>query len=313
MSLTQHSSARGTRAIHLAVLVAMLPAIGLTGCGPAQLLDNPAGWPETLAGRRLYHTPNAYIYASSDAAAGEIDRQYQQIADDFHRQTGAEARGKPLLIVIDSDDPPLFEKVEDFYAIAVRQDPNASRDYTGVNIRLAESAEEYEAMIAEAGLRGDDLLAMMPLPLEKSDLADTLGMPPEAAREPAWAMAVPTRAATGWYGGKMAQIVFNRQNLVVRVLVFPFMPIIQSVSSDVAMAMVRARQFEAALAQRTEWCPEVLREHLAIYRRSGLQRALGILAPMMMKDDAGAPAESPAEDETPIEITPEAGGDDEAM
>src|SRR5437773_1729991 len=73
-----------------------------SGCGPSELLKNPSGWPAEWQGRRLYNTPSAYIYASTDSAAGEAERVTQSVAREIASRRGEP--GKGLVVVTDVHD-----------------------------------------------------------------------------------------------------------------------------------------------------------------------------------------------------------------
>ena len=45
-----------------------------SGCGPKVLVPASESWPREIQGYELYPTPQAYIYATTAATAGEIDR-----------------------------------------------------------------------------------------------------------------------------------------------------------------------------------------------------------------------------------------------
>ncbi|MCK6485271.1 MAG: hypothetical protein HUU22_17405 [Phycisphaerae bacterium] len=72
-------------------------------CGPARLLPAPPELPESANGRRLWHTPHAYIYARETEIAGETDRWIDGLNGHLHR-TYDGALGKGLVIVADVDD-----------------------------------------------------------------------------------------------------------------------------------------------------------------------------------------------------------------
>ncbi len=80
----------------------------VAGCAPAVLNTNPRGWPQQWQGRHLYTTPNAYIYASNEIAAGEMDRLVIDAGKNFEKYTNRSPK-KLLVIVTDINDPPVAD------------------------------------------------------------------------------------------------------------------------------------------------------------------------------------------------------------
>ena len=97
-----------------------LLAAAAVGCAPAVVLENPAEWPEEYAKRRLHNTPNAFIYAGSDGAAGEADRLVIAVAKDFETMTGRKAK-KGLVFVTDKNDEPLVRNLKKLIDLEIRK------------------------------------------------------------------------------------------------------------------------------------------------------------------------------------------------
>lgn len=96
----------------------------IAGCGPSKpsvLLETPANVPTELNGRKLYHTPQAYIYARSDKAAGEADRWVLDVKNYIKRNHKRELE-KGVVIVMDPADPPFAQTLVDAYII--ERDPS---------------------------------------------------------------------------------------------------------------------------------------------------------------------------------------------
>ncbi|MHC4272804.1 MAG: hypothetical protein ACYSUR_03940, partial [Planctomycetota bacterium] len=132
--------------------------------GPQTRLDPPAGWPLQWAERSLYHTPNAYIYASSDGAAGEADRFVGGQARSFRRQHDRDP-AKGLVVVTDKGDSPYTEDLLALAKIvagdAVDQLPEGA---------LEEAVESKRGMIeataSSLGFSADAVSAVAALPLD---------------------------------------------------------------------------------------------------------------------------------------------------
>jgi len=89
------------------VLTALLLLL-VTGCAPAVLNPNPQGWPQQWQGRQLYTTPNAYVYASNEIAAGEMDRLVIAAVKDLKKYTNHSPK-RLLVIATDVNDPPVVD------------------------------------------------------------------------------------------------------------------------------------------------------------------------------------------------------------
>src|SRR6266571_3175646 len=101
------------------VAFALLLLLAACGCGPAVVGPAPAGWPAEVNGRRLYNTPSAYVYATSDLAAGEADQAVRSAAAEIVRAGGEP--GKGVVIVTDLGDGPLGNDARHFCR-AIRSD-----------------------------------------------------------------------------------------------------------------------------------------------------------------------------------------------
>jgi hypothetical protein len=101
----------------LAILGCMsaLPA----GCGPQPpkvVLNTPLDIPADYHGRKLYHTPQAYIYARNDVSAGEADRWVIDVKEYIKRNYQRELE-KGLVVVMDPGDPPIAQSLDDAYLL----------------------------------------------------------------------------------------------------------------------------------------------------------------------------------------------------
>ena len=86
------------------LLLAAIATAAVAGCtAPPKVTVRPQ---DSLAGRHLFETEQAYIYASSEAAANQVAGDLASVARDYQKATGHAASGKGLVIVTDKDDPP---------------------------------------------------------------------------------------------------------------------------------------------------------------------------------------------------------------
>jgi hypothetical protein len=84
----------------------LLLLAALSGCGPARLLLAPPGWPRHVDGRLLYATPRSFIYATSPAAAGWMDRYLNDRIPRIEKRFG-ETLGRGMVIAVSPGDKPI--------------------------------------------------------------------------------------------------------------------------------------------------------------------------------------------------------------
>lgn len=164
------------------------------GCGPMVVLDAPEHFPEKWLGRKLYHTPNAYIYASNPLAAGEADREVARVGK-FLREKAGGTPGKGLVIVTDCWD----EVIDSDLAFL---SDHASRRQDRIEDKVEFSPTDLRALMQrkqrELAKEGVDFLKSFkqyPLRLDTETLASRFGFAPEALEEVDWAAAISTGAA----------------------------------------------------------------------------------------------------------------------
>lgn len=175
------------------ILCLVLAALCLgAGCAPAKVLDSPAGWPVEWKGRKLYHTPHAYIYAGSDAAAWEADELAARVHREFKSRTRKDAV-KGLLLVTNVNDPPAFASFRQFCDVKAKEAAAAEGRTLGED-ELKKRHEMISAAFAEQGHDPESDLAMTPASIKPADLADVMDLAVQGAISPAWSVAVPTSA-----------------------------------------------------------------------------------------------------------------------
>jgi hypothetical protein len=232
----------------------------MAACGPQVRLDPPAGWPLQWAERSLYHTPNAYIYASSDAAAGEADRFVGGQARVFRRQHDREP-AKGLVVITDKGDTPYITDLASLARIvagdAVDQIPEGS---------LEEIVESKQAMIegvaSSLGISTDSVYAVAALPLDREAVSGLIGIPAEEKEAFGWAAGVPTRNASRQVVRSAAK-KYAREYLgaVLRIVAAPLIPL----AVDRAVKELVA-QWEETIDEQMKGADPQLAPHLSARR-----------------------------------------------
>jgi hypothetical protein len=205
-------------------VLAVCAAALASGCGPKVTLDTPAGWPQEWADRSLYHTPNGYIYASSDGAAGEADRFVGRQAQVF-RQQHDRGPEKGLVVVTDKNDTPyttdLLSLAKIIAGDAVDQVPEGTLE------EMVESKEKMiEGIASSLGFSEHAVCAVAALPLDREAASALIGIPADEKDAFGWAAAVPTRDASREVVRAAAR-KYAREYLgaVLRIVAAPLIPL----------------------------------------------------------------------------------------
>ncbi len=149
--------------IPLCSFIASVPIMILAtivGCGPSKpavLLETPANVPAEYNGRRLYHTPQAYIYARSDESAGEADRWVLDVKKYIQRNYHRDLE-KGVVIVMDPSDVPVAQTLEDL--LILERDPSIQVTKPRHEKSLAEIRKKMsaEGISERASVRGSTIV-----------------------------------------------------------------------------------------------------------------------------------------------------------
>lgn len=161
------------------------------GCAPARLLDRPLELPEAVGGRRLWHTPHAYIYAADATVAGETDRWVAGLSAHI-RRTYKKELGKGLVIVVDRGEPPVVYSLEELHRLEGML-PALGTLSRGAPMTL----ERRRARLAESGMSEEQALRVTPAPLDGAALASA-GFAGASTSAPATAPRIALPADVAW-------------------------------------------------------------------------------------------------------------------
>lgn len=154
------------------------------GCGPkppSVLLETPAELPADLGDKKLFHTPQAYIYTRDELAAGEMDRMVADVASYVKRKHGREL-GKGLVLIMDPKDAPIAATIED--QLILERDPSIMV----TKPRHPKTVEETRSRMVDEGIPERPMVRGASLPLPGSKRRD-LGL---GGFNSPWAIAVPS-------------------------------------------------------------------------------------------------------------------------
>jgi hypothetical protein len=163
---------------------AFLAAIWAIGCGPAKpqvVLDAPENYPAKLGDRKLYHTPQAYIYARSETAAGEADGWLKEVKKYVKREYKRDM-DKGVVVVMDPVDAPLVRTMEE--EMALERDPSIMPTQP----RRPKTVAELRRKMADQGIPEAPSVRGATIPLTHEKLRQMgLDAPPTC-----WAVAAPS-------------------------------------------------------------------------------------------------------------------------
>lgn len=172
------------------------------GCAPTAptLLERPEGFAETWHAHRLYHTPNAYIYARSETAAGEADAWVQEVGV-YLQKKYKRSLGKGLVLVMDPEDAPLARTLDE--ALAFERDPAVMITQP----KRLKSAEEMRKRYEKEGQSERAMARGVSLPLS-SQKVEALGLktPPMP-----WAVAASSKELARDCGRETGVSVLRKQ------------------------------------------------------------------------------------------------------
>lgn len=151
------------------------------GCGPRVSLPPPAGWPAEWHGRHLYNTPDAFIYASNPAAAGDVDRVVQEVTDGFVAEGGQPTKG--LIVVTDVNDDAIFATAGD------------ARRLAAAAVRPAPDWQTVEAEADRHFLSPEQQLLSKVVRVRPADLQRVTDFPVSVPADVRWTAFVPTGSA----------------------------------------------------------------------------------------------------------------------
>lgn len=271
--------------------------ITVSGCAPAVLKERPAAWPESWKGRRLFHTPRAYIYASSPEQAGQMDRIANEVTRDFERETHRTA-SKGLLLVTDLKDAPACADLEALLAAQKRSELTREKGRPPTDEELQKSREGLGDMKEKTGLELADAVGMIAISVNATELEQLLGFPSEVAREARWGAIFPTDALIAAKCSKVMSAAMEKSKMgpVARLAMAPLMLSIQPRIVEMMGVTRQAVLFEQMARQQADWSEQQVAKFAEAYSEGKLGRvASALVADVEAKSGKpAAPSSRPA-------------------
>lgn len=177
-----------------------------TGCAPQAgppkvVLAAPTDVPTQWQGKKLYNTPNAYIYAAGPESAGEADRWLAELKNYISRKHRA-TLDKGVVIVAEPGDAPIAPTLEE--QLAMEQDSSL----IVTPPRKSKSAAEIRKRLDEEGIPEAPIARAASLPLSAARLA-ALGLHVPRAD---WAVVAPSHALASQCGIEVVAASLRKKN-----------------------------------------------------------------------------------------------------
>ncbi|MCH8852950.1 MAG: hypothetical protein IID41_09915 [Planctomycetes bacterium] len=210
------------RLVCLALLSAVLCG-GQLACAPTKLLDPPAGWPVEWKNRKLFNTPNAYIYAGNAAAAGQVDAIAERVNREFQKRTDGRLV-KGLLLVNDVNEEPVIADHEAYTKLMLNRSASV-RNRALTDAQLEAQYTGIRQTMADRGTQAEMELLMTPVSLGRLDLTRMLGFENSVSDSVAWSAVISTTALIEYANRENMQSELHHRKIGL-VLQVPLAPII---------------------------------------------------------------------------------------
>jgi len=222
------------------------------------LMERPADLPAECQGRQFYHTPQAYIYASSPAAAGEIDRLILSVASQFPVGNGAQIP-KGLVIVTDVGDQPPFD-LDTILTLALRdaQKSTATQPSSQPATQAARALTEGRKELEKKGVDLASLVDTAAFPMTPELAAPRLSVAEATLRKMPWMLSMPTYGRVGHGCHILLQQMLNSKDISVgqKLLIAPLLVTIEPRMVDTAAVQRETVVFKVLAEMQPTWSPE---------------------------------------------------------
>ncbi|UCD28273.1 MAG: hypothetical protein JSV03_14490 [Planctomycetota bacterium] len=247
----------------------------IIGCAPTTLLEVPVEWPNEWRGRQLYNTPNAYIYAGSESAAGEADRLVIAVAGDFQRETEREA-SKGLVIITDINDELIISDFKEFFKLAEKSKAIHENKPEPSDQELEERWQDtIEDTISKVGISVDTMLRMGSIQLNPDILTNVLQFQEDVAQSVQWGVAVPTLNIIRINIREMIPRILKKQG-IGPLAQLAFAPILAGMEPRMVDMMACIRNyliFEQLAGQQPDWSKEDAARITKAYKDGTIKQA----------------------------------------
>jgi hypothetical protein len=248
--------------------------VGQLGCGPARLLEAPAGWPLEWQNRKLFNTPNAYIYAGNEAAAGQADELAKRVSREFQERTAGRSV-KGLLLVTDVDEAPVIADHQAYTKLMLSRSA-AARDQVLTAEQLDAQYATIQQTMAERGTQADMELLMTPVSLERTDLEQMLGFESSVSDTAAWTAVISTSALIEYANREnmQAELQERKIGLVLQVPLAPIILFEERLRNAKAFVARDVAVFRNLAQQQSAWSGDKREDETLAYMERKLSEAM---------------------------------------
>ena len=262
-----------TRLVFLALLGAVLCG-GQLACAPVKLLDPPAGWPVEWKNRKLFNTPNAYIYAGNAATAGQVDEIAARVNREFQTRTDGRLV-KGLLLVNDVDEEPIIADHQTYTKLMLNRSASA-RNQALTDAQLEAQYARIRQTMADRGTQAEMELLMTPVSLGRLDLTRMLGFESNVSDAVAWSVVISTSALIEHANRENMQSELHSRKIGL-VLQVPLAPIIlfeERLRNAKAFVARDVAVFRNLAHQQAGWSEEKRQDETLAYMERKLNETL---------------------------------------
>jgi hypothetical protein len=228
--------------------------LSICGCAPAVLMERPADLPAECQGRQFYHTPQAYIYASSPAAAGEIDRLILSVASQFPAENAAPAQ-KGLVIVTDVGDDPPFD-LDTILTLAM-QDAQKGTEIQPAT-QAAKALTEGRKELEKKGINMSSLVDTAAFPITAELAAPRLAVEEATLRKMPWMLSMPTYGRVSRGCSALLRQMMSSPEISVgqKLLIAPMLVTLEPKMAEMAAVQRETVVFKVLADMRSDWSSE---------------------------------------------------------
>ncbi len=255
-------------------LLGMVFLAGQLACAPVTLLDSPVGWPIEWKNRKLFNTPNAYIYAGNDAAAGQADEIAARVRREFQKRTGGRLV-KGLLLVNDIGEQPVIADHRTYTNLMLNRSA-AARNQALTDAQLDAQYARIRQTMDEQGTQADMELLMTPITLARTDLIRMLGFDRNVTDSVAWTTVISTARLIEYANRENMQSELHNRKIGV-VLQVPLAPIIlfeERLRNAKAFVARDVAVFRNLAQQQADWSEVKRQDEMLAYMERKLNETL---------------------------------------
>jgi len=244
------------------------------GCAPVKLLDPPVGWPVEWKSRKLFNTPNAYIYAGNNAAARQVDEIAERVNREFQKRTDGRLI-KGLLLVNDVDEEPVIADHQAYTKLMLNRSA-AARNQALTDAQLEAQYAKIRQTMADQGTQAEMELLMTPVSLGRRDLTRMLGFESNVSDSVAWSAVIPTSALIEHANREnMQSELHNRKiGLVLQVPLAPIILFEERLRNAKAFVARDVAMFRSLAQQQADWSEEKRQDETLAYMERKLNETL---------------------------------------